>query len=86
MKYAEILIGRILFLEGIPMVTNLKKIEIGDVVTNQLVNDHKAEEEAIKAYHDAIVLAGEVRDFATHDVLQKILNEEDRHMDWIEEL
>ena len=31
MKYAEILIGRILFLEGIPMVVNLKKIEIGDM-------------------------------------------------------
>jgi bacterioferritin len=86
MKYVEILIGRILFLEGIPMVTNLKKIEIGDVVTNQLVNDHKAEEGAIKAYNDAIALAGEVRDFATRDVLQKIVNDEDRHMDGIEEL
>ncbi len=31
MKYAEILIGRILFFEGIPMVVNLKKIEIGDM-------------------------------------------------------
>ena len=86
MKHAETLIGRILFLEGIPTVTNLKKIEIGDIVTNQLAKDHKAEEGAIKAYNDAIVLAGEVRDFATRDVLQNILNEEDGHMDGIEEL
>jgi len=86
MKHAETLIGRILFLEGIPTVTNLRKIEIGDIVTNQLAKDHKAEEGAIKAYNDAIVLAGEVRDFATRDVLQNILNEEDGHMDGIEEL
>jgi bacterioferritin len=85
-KNAGILIGRILFVGGIPMVTNLKKIETGDVVTNQLVNDHKAEEGGNKAFNDAIVLAGEVPDFATRDVLQKILKDEDRHMDGIEEL
>ncbi len=86
MKHAETLIGRILFLEGIPMVTNLKKIAIGDVVPKQLANDHAAEEGAIKAYNDAIVLAGEVRDHATRDMLQQILNDEDGHLDEIEEL
>ena len=45
-----------------------------------------AEEGAIKAYNDAIVLAGEIRAFGTRDVLQKILNDEDRHMNGIEEL
>lgn len=86
MKHAEALIGRILFLEGIPTVTNLKKIAIGDVVPKQLANDHAAEEGAIKAYNDAIVLAGEVRDHATRDMLQQILNDEDGHLDEIEEL
>jgi bacterioferritin len=50
------------------------------------VFDHKAEEDAIKAYNDAIVLAGNVKDFATRDLLQTILNEEDAHMDEIEEV
>lgn len=86
MKHAEKLIGRILFLEGIPIVTNLKKILIGADVPKQLDYDHKAEEEAIKAYNDAIVLAGEVRDFATREVLESILKDEDRHIDEIEEL
>lgn len=86
MKHAEKLIGRILFLEGIPIVTNLKKILIGADVPKQLEYDHKAEEEAIKAYNDAIVLAGEVRDFATREVLESILKDEDRHIDEIEEL
>ena len=86
MKHAEKLIGRILFLEGTPVVTNLKKIMIGATVDKQLANDHTAEEGAIKAYNDAIVLAGEVKDYATRDLLQNILNDEDAHMDGIEEL
>jgi bacterioferritin len=86
MKHAEILIGRILFLEGIPIVSNLSKISIGDNVTKQLENDRVAEDGAIKAYNEAIILASEVRDHATRDVLQNILNDEDDHMDGIEEL
>ncbi len=86
MKHAEKLIGRILFLEGIPIVTNLKKIIIGADVPNQLANDHAAEEDAIKAYNNAIALAGDVKDFATREVLEKILNDEDMHIDAIEEL
>ncbi|HOJ29461.1 MAG TPA: bacterioferritin [Spirochaetota bacterium] len=86
MKHAEKLIGRILFLEGLPIVTNLRKIFIGADVPKQLENDRKAEEDAIKAYNDAIVLAGEVKDFATREVLESILKDEDRHIDEIEEL
>jgi len=48
-------------------------------------NDHRAEEEAIAAYNQAIKLAGEVSDFATREVLEAILNDEDRHIDEIEE-
>jgi len=86
MKHAEKLIGRILFLEGTPIVTNLKKIMIGANVPGQLANDHIAEEDAIKAYNEAIALAGELKDFATRDLLQSILNDEDAHMDDIEGL
>jgi bacterioferritin len=86
MKHAEKLIGRILFLEGIPVVTNLNKIAIGSTVDKQLENDRNAETDAIKAYNEAIALAGEVKDFATRDILQQILNDEDDHMDAIEEL
>ena len=86
MKHAEKLIGRILFLEGIPIVSNLRKMHIGADVPKQIDSDHALEEEAIKAYNAAIVLAGEVKDFATRDVLEGILNQEDQHIDGIEEL
>ena len=49
MKHAEKLIGRILFLEGSPIVSELKRIHIGASVDKQLAYDHEAEEGAIKA-------------------------------------
>ena len=86
MKHAEKLIGRILFLEGIPIVSDLKKIHIGAEVPKQVANDVGSELEAIKAYNDAIVLAGELRDYVTRELLEKILADEDRHLDELEEL
>ncbi len=86
MKHAEKLIGRILFLEGTPIVSKLKKITIGADPLKQLAADHAAEADAIKAYNAAIKLAGDVADFATREVLDKILGDEDRHIDNIEEL
>jgi bacterioferritin len=86
MKHAEKLIGRILFLEGIPVVSNLGKIHIGADVPKQLANDLEAEKGAVVAYNDAIALCGELRDHATRDILQAILNDEDAHVDELEEL
>ena len=86
MIHAEKLIGRILFLGGKPIVTQLNKINIGEDVPQQLKNDHAAEEGAIKAYNDAIALASEVGDNVTKDILEQILKDEDRHIDELEEL
>ncbi len=86
MKHAEKLIGRILFLGGTPIVTTLNHIHIGEAVAKQVENDRVAEAGAIKAYNDAIALAGELRDYATRDILMQILNDEDQHMDELEEL
>ncbi len=85
MKHAETLIGRILFLEGLPIVSELKRMHIGADIEAQLRNDHQAEEDAIKAYNDAIREAGDVGDFATREILERILDDEDRHIDEIEE-
>ncbi|MGI6513954.1 MAG: bacterioferritin [Syntrophomonadales bacterium] len=86
MKHAEQLIGRILFLGGTPIVSNLSNIHIGKDVPGQVESDRAAEESAIKAYNDAIALAGEVNDHVTRDMLLQILKDEDRHMDELEEL
>ena len=84
MKHAEKLIGRILFLEGIPVVSEYRKIYIGADVPKMFENDHMAEAGAIKSYNAAIKLAGDVADYATRDMLQSILDDEDAHIDEIE--
>ena len=84
MKHAEKLIGRIIFLEGKPIVSNLNKINIGATVDAQHNNDHEAEEMAIKAYNNAIKLAVEVGDNGTRDLFEEILEDEEDHIDWIE--
>ena len=86
MKHAEKLIGRILFLEGLPIVSDLKKLFIGSDVPKMFASDGNAETGAIKSYNEAIILAGNVKDYATRDLLQSILNDEDAHIDAIEEV
>jgi bacterioferritin len=86
MKHAEKLIGRILFLEGTPIVNKLGRMSIGADASKQLAGDHALELGAIQAYNQAIKLAGDVNDFATREILEKILQEEDAHIDRIEEL
>jgi len=86
MKHAEQLIGRILFLEGSPTVSKYNKMSIGADVPKQLAGDRGMEMGAIKSYNEAIILAGEVKDYATREILEKILKDEDRHIDQIEEL
>jgi bacterioferritin len=85
MKHAEALIGRILFLEGIPIVSKLLSMHIGADVQKQLSNDLELEGTAVKEYNAAIKLAGEVSDFATREILERILKDEDGHVDHIEE-
>lgn len=84
MKHAEKLIARILFLEGIPIVTNLNKVHIGTEVAKMHANDHSAEESAINGYNESIRLAGEVGDNGTRKLLESILKEEEDHIDLIE--
>lgn len=84
MKHAEKLIARILFLEGRPIVSNLKKINIGPDVETQHKNDWQSEFDAIKSYNDGIKLAVEVGDNGTREILEHILKEEEEHIDWLE--
>jgi bacterioferritin len=84
MKHAEKLIARILFLEGIPIVSDLKKLHIGADVELQFKNDRIAEDQAIKDYNDDIKFAVELGDNGTKDLLQHILEEEESHIDLIE--
>lgn len=84
MKHAEELIGRILFLEGQPLVSKLNKMEIGADVEAQLKNDLAAEVGAIKGYNEAIRLFQEVGDNGSRELIGGNLVDEEGHLDWLE--
>jgi len=84
MKHAEKLIERILFLEGNPTVSNLKKFSIGWKVEEQHKSDWQLEYDAIRSYNDGIRLAVEVGDNGTREILEDILKDEEQHIDWLE--
>lgn len=84
MKHAEKLIARILFLEGLPVVSNLKKMNIGANVEAQLKNDLAAEMGAIKDYNDGIRLCLELGDNGTRELIDANLHDEEEHLDWLE--
>jgi bacterioferritin len=84
MKHAEKLIGRILFLDGTPVVSRLNDIYIGATVDKQFENDRLAEEQAIAAYNDAVRLSVQLGDNGTRELLASILQDEEDHIDEIE--
>lgn len=84
MKHAEKLIGRILFLEGQPVVSTLNKISVGATVEAQLKNDLAAEAGAIKAYNDGIRLCLDLGDNGSRELIDGNLLDEEEHLDWLE--
>jgi bacterioferritin len=84
MGHAEKLIARILFLEGLPIVSKLNPLHIGETVETQFKKDVQAEYGAINAYTEAIKIAVEVADFGTRELLESILKDEEMHVDWLE--
>ncbi len=82
MHHAEWLIGRILYLEGIPVVSKLNPMHIGKNVLEMVTHDQSAEVGAIQAYNAAIKLGHQVDDQGSVDLLTKILKMEEDHEDW----
>jgi bacterioferritin len=84
MKHAEMLIERILFLQGQPIVSQLNPLHIGADVVAQFRDDLQAEIAAVKEYNDGIRQAGELSDNGTRKMLEGILGDEEDHVDWLE--
>ncbi len=84
MKHADELIGRILFLEGLPNLQNLGKLLIGEHTREMLECDLQLEMLALPALKDGIAYAESVRDYVSRDLLASILHSEEEHVDWLE--
>ncbi len=84
MKHAEILIERILFLEGLPNMGDLPRLNIGKDVKQQLQNDLDLEKSAVAEYNKAVATSRKVGDNASADLLETILKDEEEHVDFLE--
>ena len=84
MQHADKLIQRILFLEGLPNLQDLGVLYIAEEPVEVLSNDLKLEHEAIPDLKEAIKHCESVKDFVSRDLLQKILESEEEHVDHLE--
>ena len=84
MKHADQIIARILFLDGVPNLQRLGKVNVGETVAEQYKLDLELEVVAIHRLNDGIARCREVGDNGTCELLEDILTSEEEHLDWLE--
>ncbi|NJN14554.1 MAG: bacterioferritin [Planctomycetes bacterium] len=84
MRHAEQVIDRILFLEGVPNMQRYFKIQVGATVEEQFKNDVDLEYKAVERLNRGVQLCVAKGDNTTRQILEKILSEEEHHVDWLE--
>jgi bacterioferritin len=84
MRHAEALIERLLYLDGTPNMSELFTLAIGKTVKEQLQNDLALELQAIPRLNKSIETATAAHDNGSRDLFQKILVDEEHHVDWLE--
>ena len=85
MKHADRLAERILFLEGLPNFQMLGRLRVGETVEEILKADLELEREAVEQLRGAIAHAEDVRDYVSRDLLSEILDNEEEHIDTLEQ-
>lgn len=84
MRHADWLIQRILFLDGLPNMQRLDPIRVGQTVEEILHADLALEEKALNDLREAIAHCEGVRDYVSRDLLRRILDNEEEHVDFLE--
>lgn len=84
MKHADVLAERILFLDGLPNFQAIHKLKVGETVEEILHADLAVEMEAIPLLKEAIAHCETVRDFTSREILERILESEEEHVDFLE--
>jgi bacterioferritin len=84
MQHAEILMERILLLDGSPNMSDYFKINVGQNLKQQLENDLQLEYTAVKRLNEGIKTCVAIGDNGSRELLEKILLDEEHHIDWLE--
>jgi len=85
MKHADKLAARILYLDGLPNFQMLGRLRIGETVEEMLKADLTVELEAVKQLKGAIAHCEKVHDYPSRDLLAEILENEEEHVDHLEQ-
>lgn len=84
MKHAEVIIERILFLDGMPKMNEAMHVTIGQTVKEQLEADLALEIEAVAMYNRFVATARDAADNASRELFERLLKDEEEHVDWLE--
>lgn len=84
MKHAQLLIERILYLDGVPNVQKYMKINVGPTVPEQHAFDLGVEQAAVARLNAGLEVCRSVGDNGSRMLLETILKEEEEHIDWLE--
>jgi bacterioferritin len=84
MRHAQDLIDRILYFDGAPNMQKYMKINVGKTVPEQFECDLKVEYDAVARLNKGVELARERGDNGTRALLEKMLKDEEEHIDWLE--
>ena len=84
MKDADQLIGRILYFDGMPNLQRLGTIRVGETAPEKLTAALSLEKEAIERLNRGIPLCVEHGDNGSRELLEDILEGEEKHADWLE--
>ena len=84
MKHADWLMDRIFMLDGLPNLQDLGKLQVGEDVPEALACDLSSEKTAQQTIKDGIAHCESVRDYVSRDLLQKILDDTEEHIDYLE--
>jgi bacterioferritin len=85
MKHADKLSARILFLDGLPNFQMLGRLRIGENVEELLRADLAIEMEALVQLREAVAYCETVRDYVSRDLFAEILQNEEEHVDTLEQ-
>ncbi|CAN5407907.1 bacterioferritin [soil metagenome] len=84
MKHADMLIKRILLLDGLPNLQDLGKLNIGENTEEVLRSDLALEYLSQATLKDAIAHCETVRDYISRDLFRVILDDTEEHIDTLE--
>jgi bacterioferritin len=84
MRHADMIIARILFLEGVPNMQRYFPVKVGEDAIEQHRLDLEVEYDAVKRLNAGLSVCREKSDNGTHELLKVILQQEEDGIDWLE--